>query len=444
MFFRLNNFTYLIDGQSCSLYDMKKNKYYLLDNESSDIVRYCENNLEVESINDYYLNKDSIMNLLHKLTELNLGDIYDMPVHIDKFRNHAPLLPSMYFVPNYMQVFMEITNKCNLNCKFCGNKNVRTWLGCLSCVRIHEKSNNSCTINIDDVLEQLITLEVKELIIRGGEPLLEKELLKHILNSLKEKKANIKITIVTPGTGMSIDEILNLYELNENICLNIVFFGAGENKYEQIMGSPDIYKRQCKLVDEIKKHSLKFTITNIVDSNVSNDVEGIINHIKKSWNVVPSIVEVVDLNCNECKLSNVKINVKFLAEMINNEEFFFRQEYNTCLYGKFSIDLNGDIYPCPHIKSKIGSLIENSLPSILSNEKLYEYWRLNKNRISNCRECSMKIFCSDCSVFEVDAELHDKYCPYNSNQISDISKLNFIPNNIIKKITINNTKGKVI
>lgn len=78
----------------------------------------------------------------------------------------------------------------------------------------------------------------------------------------------------------------------------------------------------------------------------------------------------------------------------------------TALLYSFSIDCEGNVFPCNSFYYKIGNVFDNSLPEIWYNSKEAEYIKgLKKTDLKNCGECALKSECQRCpgmSLFDGD------------------------------------------
>lgn len=428
MFFRLNAFAFLVvGGINYSIYDMKKNHIYILDRQAGMLVEKLEKNMSLESIEQYEKNKDKYLKFLSLLVKNRLGDFYDNAIHIEKFQFSAPFQKKGMLepVPQYVKCYLEISNECNLKCSFCGKPEYVNWLNCQSCFRnqVHQSAN----IQYDKLIEELEDICVGELILGGKEPLSKIDAIYKIANECK-KKHRISLTIVTPG-NVDTNEILSVSQLYEKIRWNIVVFGTC-NYFEFLnKDMQDLVVRQKRLFYELREHNVPYTITFQLYEENKKYAEDIINDIKNEFGVIPVVADIVDANKKE-KLTHIWKKQKVLSQYKNPREFYLRKTYNPCLYGVFSIDLFGNISPCPGIHRTIGNIADSTLHEILSKEDLYSYWTHSKDKISFCKNCAMRYFCSDCSVFELmpyqNAEVHNMYCPTNvDGETVDISNVEF-------------------
>lgn len=438
MYFRLTGLSCMVKGNNSSIYDMKNNIIYLLDHKATELIEFCESNKPIEEFKDYNKNEIKINKFLEQLDEKGVGIFTDSKLHIEKFRFNSPLeLQGMIApMPHYIKTYLEITNECNLDCSYCKNPRYKNWLGCQSC--FNESNHLKSDIDYTQLINTFRDLQVGELIIRGGSPLIEYDLIKNIINyCLNEYK--MQITIVTNGTECPIDKILELYSIYDKFNMNIVIFNTIGNLNRNNKLDDIVTINQNKLIDELIINKLLFTITIQVNEHNREYAEEIITDVENRWNIKPRVSDVINTEKYE-RLTHTKNNIKPITSYKYEQEFYVRQQYNTCLYGVFAIDLFGNIKACPSIGEVIGNLKDNTLDKILRSDKLYDFWSFTKNHVNKCDECGMKYFCSDCSLFELEAsrneKLHNTYCPapLTEGRI-DVSNIYF-KNEAVKKICL--------
>lgn len=441
MFFRLSHQSYLVGGKNRIIYNLDKQKAYLLDKESSEIVKHCENNYPVEEVPEYEQNCFKVMKLLNYLHELNLGKFYDHKIHIDKFLYNVPLNLRGFALPNpiYGKVFLEINNECNLNCDFCGKEGIMTWLGCRSCIRKKLSCEKTADIDAQSFLKELKSIDARQLIIRGGNPFTKIDYLKSLVSYAKEITPDMRITIVSNGCGTDLENVLMLYGINFNILFNINLFGSSEEDYLRIFGSQEVLYEQENMINVLKQNKIPFQITVLVSDKTVSANSDIIDKIRDKWGIVPIMAQAVDSNVKGSKLNHIKDNNKPVSSLRHYQEFFLRQQYNTCLVGTFSIACDGKVHPCPMLHDPLGDLNSEKLGDVLGNQRLYTYWEMTKDKVSGCKNCGMRYICTDCSVFEVEENkrknIHNIYCNINTEN-EDLSAIDFGSGNIVEKISL--------
>jgi len=106
------------------------------------------------------------------------------------------------------EIGIQITTKCNFNCKHCFVKN---------------KHNNTEDIDVKklkQILDNIELSEVKKVLILGGEISLKPTLVKAVLELLKTKCSNANIILFSNGSN--IKPLLNIVEPFNNLKLGLV------------------------------------------------------------------------------------------------------------------------------------------------------------------------------------------------------------------------------
>lgn len=428
MFFRLNAFAFLVSGGiDYSIYDMKSNHIYILNRKAGMLLEKLEKNVNLESIEQYEENKDKYLNFLETLVKNRLGDFFNNEVHIEKFQFNAPFQKKGMLepVPQYVKCYLEISNKCNLKCSFCGNSQYVNWLSCQSCFR--NQMHQSADIRYDKLIVELEELCVGELILGGKEPLSNIDVIYELISECK-KNNRISLIIITPG-NVDMNEMLKISHLYEKIKWNIVVFGTYKFLGFMNREMQDLVRKQKELFYMLREQNIPYTITLQLYEENRKHAEDIINDIKNEFGVNPIVADIVNMDKKE-KLTHIRMNQKVLSQYKNPREFYLRKMYNPCLYGVFSIDLFGNISPCPGIHRTVGNITDSTLHEILSKDDLYSYWTLSKDKVLFCENCAMRYFCSDCSVFELEPyqnkDAHNMYCPASIDEKKvDISNVEF-------------------
>lgn len=108
---------------------------------------------------------------------------------------------------------------------------------------------------------------------------------------------------------------------------------------------------------------------------------------------------------------------------IDDKQFFHNLDKHPCLFGKFTVFLNGDIGVCPMMRENIiSNIFEESLSQVLIEKKQEKYWYLAVDQIEKCGQCSMRYACFDCRAIEAfkTGNLYKKYycniCSGNDNE----------------------------
>ncbi|MDE5510619.1 grasp-with-spasm system SPASM domain peptide maturase [Elizabethkingia meningoseptica] len=111
-------------------------------------------------------------------------------------------------------------------------------------------------------------------------------------------------------------------------------------------------------------------------------------------------VEKLTVNsCGKVNMDYFNTNITKVLEAIN---------YNSCLYKKIGIDLEGNIKNCPAMPKVFGNVKISSLEDALKHSEFREYWNLSKDHIETCKDCEFRYICTDCRAYTERAFKNDK------------------------------------
>ena len=85
--------------------------------------------------------------------------------------------------------------------------------------------------------------------------------------------------------------------------------------------------------------------------------------------------------------------------------------YNSCLYKKVGVDVDGNIKNCPSMKESLGHV--KSVESILLKDLETKYWSIKKDDIEVCKDCEFRYICNDCRVRVPNKNGRPETCIYN-------------------------------
>jgi len=218
------------------------------------------------------------------------------------------------------KIWIFLTTDCNLKCSYCF-------------VEKEKKSLNLASIN--NILDILFLSKGfhKKILIYGGEPLLEKTLLKQLVKLSKRKavlfKKSIEFSIAT--NGILLDEnILEFFKSN-NIKVSISFSGNKFDNDEKRVnlggfGTFDIVKKKTELaLDFLKNENISILLTIDVDqvNNIFKNFKYLLEIGVKSINIEP--VQTKIWNDNNIEKFKFELNniFEFILEQIEKDNFIF-------------------------------------------------------------------------------------------------------------------------
>lgn len=271
----------------------------------------------------------------------------------------------------FKKIYIEITNRCNLNCSFCG-KNKRDF-------RDMSLSEFELVINKIKRYTDYIYLHVK------GEPLLYDNL--DSLLSICDN-TNIKVNITT--NGVFLKEKLSI--LMNHFCIRQINISlhSENNKKSYFL---DVFSSGKVLST---KMFISYRIWDLKDYKLNKKSTEIVDKIIEFYNLSPVIVD---------KLYNDK-NIKIASNTFVNKEniFTWPDVDNDILVDGFCYGLkthiailsNGDIVPCcldANGEIKLGNIFNDSLDDVLNSDTyrtLLRSFENNKALHPLCKSCNFK------------------------------------------------------
>lgn len=295
---------------------------------------------------------------------------------------------------NYIsKIIIEITNKCNLQCKYC-------------CMDSNLQESDLITKEeYFSIINKLIYLEPRHIVVSGGEPMIRGDIV-DIVKYLKERFDGY----ISLSTNLTY-KINNLVEISKYVdSIDISLDGYNEESCSKYRGR-GVFDIVDKNIDILKQYNDKISASMIVDD--------------KNYLEINNFIEY-------CKNKKIKHTFKrFLAIGRGSNKDIFLQDKdnivcmkldeklstNTCNAGmsQIFIDNKGGIYPCPLMADKeyfIGNVLDLSVDEIIVNSNLVSQ-KVNKNIENNgCKNCEFYVFCSPCPAIFNEAYKKDETLKY--------------------------------
>lgn len=268
----------------------------------------------------------------------------------------------------FKKIYIEITNICNLNCKFCPDT-------------IRKKETMTLK-NFEEIIEKvhnytkLVCLHVK------GEPLLHNQL-EEILKILE--KYNLKANITTNGTLIKKRmDILKKSKAVRQINFSIHSMVQNENQEKQYL--QDIFESVEKLENIIISYRL-WNLRNIKENDINNTI---IEEIEKYYNISNLKELLMESDFIQLK-NNIFINqdVEFTWPGINKEIII---EKGRCLALKdqIAILVDGTVVPCCLDNNgdiPLGNILKETMEEILQKPKSITIKKNFEKSIITCELC---------------------------------------------------------
>lgn len=269
----------------------------------------------------------------------------------------------------FKKIYIEITNTCNLKCRFCPETN--------------RKKQFMNIENFEDIIKKvhsytkLICLHVK------GEPLLHKDLNK-ILEILE--KYNLKTNITTNGTLIK----ENLDVLKNSKAVRQINFSIHSLTQNINMNNKEYLTNIFKCVDELPNILISYRLWNIQKLEKNEINTNIIKQLETYYKT-SNLIEKLKQNKFIELRKNVFINqdMEFTWPDINNKQII---EKGRCLALKdqIAILVDGTVVPCCLDNNGdilLGNILQESFEDILNKEETIKIKKNFENNIITCDLC---------------------------------------------------------
>ena len=270
----------------------------------------------------------------------------------------------------FNKIYVEITNRCNLNCSFCRNtKRMKKDMSLDEFTKVLEKIKDYTNI---------IYLHVK------GEPFLNKNIIDMIH---KAEEYDLKVNITTNGT------LLKYYSKALGNCNNISKINISlhsENNISTYL--EDIFES----INDLSNNTIIiFRLWTLKNNELDEKSTKIVDKIKKYYKLSPKTVDKIKYE------NNIKINPQIYVDKDNEFIWPTINNHKSCGYCNglkthIGILVDGTIIPCCLDGEGIinlGNIFKDDLETILSTTRVVELRKSlqDRNPIEElCQSCTYK------------------------------------------------------
>ena len=407
--YSLNGFNIVLDVHSGAVHIVDELSYRLLDYIKTDFAKDCPDEI-YQALDKEYPCAD--------ITEAygELFKLYEDGV-LFSADDYEPFKEMMVNSP-IKSMCLHIAHDCNLRCSYCFASTGDFGKGRkLMPLEIGKKA-------IDFLIEHSGTRKNLELDFFGGEPLMNFEVVKQIVDyaKSKEKEHNklFRFTLTTNGVLLDDEKIDYINKEMYNIVLSLDGRKEVNDKVRKCVngsGSYDIIVPKFKRLVEKRgdgQYYVRGTFTKFNEDFTKDvmelrrlgfdqvSVEPVVSDMENDYAItekeLPRVFEEYE------HLSKLLLELKAKKEGINFFHFMIDLEQGPCAIKRLrgcgcgneyiAVTPDGDIYPCHQFVGmeewKMGSVLDNTINKELKNA----FARANIYGKQECKECWAKFYCS--------------------------------------------------
>ena len=282
-------------------------------------------------------------------------------------------------IPLYM--YIKINNFCNFNCVFC-SRNI-------------ESMKEISLENFKFLIDQLLSIGIKDIYLTGGEPLLHSKFDELLTYALSKE---MSISVLT--NGILINNYFN--NLKKVKCVSVSLHGNSKT-HNEIVGV-NCYDIVTKNILQIKKHTSVTVNYTAFSKNLNEKNILSVYDFCESNNIPMNISRYNDLGCG--KTNHCVINLNSFAKTLDNLiQGGCKIQINNCIapctvddkylylthgcgagYLFGCVDYNLDVKICSSSQTSLGNLKRNSFRRIWNQKKMKDFRSLRWIPIQ-CKTC---------------------------------------------------------
>ena len=297
---------------------------------------------------------------------------------------------------NIRTVYIEITNRCNLNCRTCYNQ---SGMNC--------ETNEISVVQLEDIINMFVPHGLKRVLISGGEPTLHSDF--NGIFKLFDKYTGISFGVVTNGTTESavLTEYVNTHD---NMILQISLDGSTDEVNSRTR-SKGHFEKVIQFIDAVRQSKVEKRLKTVVSQKNYDDIEPYFK-FAMSCGFIPEYAFIYRSGNGEYDWENIslsdiqRIKAVKLIDKLNldfGQNAFLPICTNTCPYTRDLKDLSiciktdGSIQPCQTLygnKYSVGNVFDFDDSSF--QNKLGQIAKIAKLRTQQdygCKGCLIREYC---------------------------------------------------
>ncbi|MDD3862984.1 MAG: hypothetical protein PHV79_03960, partial [Clostridia bacterium] len=255
-------------------------------------------------------------------------------------------------------------------------------------------------IFINKIIDELSSYSINNIILSGGHTLLNIDLYKNVISTIRIKIPKVNLFIYSNGIGF--DNEFSKFCNDNNVTIIFIVFSDNTNDVFKITGSKELFVISNNSINIANKNGNQYKISIIANPKNFDYLDKIYNYYKKYKKSI--ILSEVQSKNSKKNISIYPINSNRIKSP-TAEQFFNRKKISECLYQTITIYGDGAIHVCPAIDAEISSS-NKDFSEVLGSELLGDYWKKTKDIVSVCKVCEYRYCCSDCNVLQLDNNKH--------------------------------------
>lgn len=328
-------------------------------------------------------------------------------------------------------MYLNISTFCNLACKYCFIENNPISNNCFQ-----KMDFSTAKISVDKFVNEINENKAEEaqIIIYGGEPLTNFELLEKIVKYIRKVKNDLAVTIITNGTLLREKEILFLKEYK--IGIGISLDGPKKiNDKNRIFrsGNGSVYDSAVEGIRLLNKHECNYCVSATITKDVLDNQDEVYEWIKDLkiknifWNLYHYSTYVNESEWENFykKMSDFILKMYTKLDEIGIDEERVKEQLKLFLDKKFkfhncgavglnqiTVQPNGNVCICQGDSRSsdtiVGNIITDDIDTILNNQKNKKWLEMYTIDRPECKSCPAISVCGGGCPLQSEALFGDR------------------------------------
>lgn len=398
------------------IYNKNTGKIFFLNRTAADLVFLTQFSVSIKdilkSINGEY-EKHEVMNFLNILYQNGVVEKSNfkgnLATALSELKRTRAFVDNLKYLSAPLEAFIHINWNCNVRCIFCFIDAPR---------RTYRESLSEAELK--KIVTELDDMKVPELILTGGEPLLNPSMTLKIAEYARAKGMRVSITT----NGISVNESIARTIANYRIHIQIPLHAPDPKLHDYITGIPGSYYKAIKAIRILTTLGVPVTVSTVLNNENKDYIFDMISLLKKlevrTWNILElkpvgrgKIKMCIPLNerlriLNELEEMTRKIypELHIIAErpfyfLFSNEgiEDEISMLFTKCgaKVGRYvEISPDGYVYPCDLLMA----LGEEFIAGDLRKQSFREIW-YSSPLLSKLRSLNIRGKCENCQYLDI-------------------------------------------
>jgi radical SAM protein with 4Fe4S-binding SPASM domain len=425
-YFGLHQDIYFEKGASGgALYDFMRRRVHPISPSDTQILEQLQRDVAIDEVRG--APPAEVEALVQRLTTETFGTRHAIAQRRDRYVPALKLKMSGLVEPPLVirVLHLSLTASCTLDCAGCGDPSRPVWQGCNGCERWPGVPRNAAwsRASVDQFVDELGALEIRNVFFSGGDPFAEPDLLEHAVRRLRDRNPAVGIIVTTNGTALTpamLDRVAGW-----NVKLNFAILGETPEEYAAVCGDPGGFDAVIQAIAGAQVRAIPFTAALRLDG-----IDAAAAARRRQWASTLGAQKLfvfeplhVQEDGGVAPAASLPTIGPARVPQVGPEQFFQRRDQHPCLHGNIAVSADLSVRPCPMIEDRaLGHVGLEPLRNVFGARRHERHWQMTKNDVAGCNACEFRYACADCAAVDLakrrQPALHAALCAYDPARAS--------------------------